>query len=66
MNDIYEISKAMQEKIKQLDKGRSLIKDMGDLRAEKIAEYEKELAKTIIGIKNSVVCDIEGMPVKEK
>lgn len=58
--DVIEISKQIELKIKQLELGRQMLREVLDERAIKISNYEKMLAITMIKLKNGEELSIEG------
>ena len=66
MDKHMELQKRAEEikrKIKTLEKGRSLLQGFAENKAETSAVYEKELAKTIIKLKNGEELELEGKKV---
>jgi len=51
--DIINVAAKIEEKIKLLEKGRLLLDERAQAKANAIAEYEKSLAKTAMLLKNS-------------
>ena len=64
MEDIISVSQKIQEKIKTLELGRSLLKERAEEKAYAIGEYEKTLAKTLIGLKNGKEYELEGEKIQ--
>ena len=60
MEDILSVSRKIQEKIKTLELGRSLLKERAEEKAYAVGEYEKQIAKTLIGLKNGKEYTLEG------
>ena len=61
--DVYEISKEIRAKVKLLETGRNLMKERSKLKAETMAEYEKEIAITILKLRNGVEMKFEGQVI---
>lgn len=64
--ELIEISKSMQSKISQLEKGRDVIKERAQKRANAISNYEKAISLTILKIKNGKLDDFEGEVIDSK
>ena len=62
--EIVEVANQIQTKIRQLELGRDIIKERAREKAEAIGEYEKEIAKTLIGLKNGKEFILEGETIK--
>ena len=58
--DIVNIAQNIQEKIKTLELGRELLKERAEEKAEAIANYEKQIALTLIKLKNGVEFELDG------
>ena len=58
--EITQIAAEIQKKINQLEKGRDILNERAKNKAEKIADYDKKMAITIIKLKNGGVCEIDG------
>ena len=63
--EIIAVAKKIEEKIKTLELGRSLLQERAEEKAKAIAIYEKEIAKTLIGLKNGTEFDIDGEKIKD-
>ena len=63
--EIVEVASQIQGKIKQLELGRDIIKERAREKAEAIGEYEKEIAKILIGLKNGKEFTLEGEVIKD-
>lgn len=62
--DVIKTRDAIESLINQLEKAKAQIKDRGKRKAETLAEYDKQLAITIIKLKNGVkfkLGDVETM-----
>ena len=57
--ELTDVSKKIEIYIDLLSKGRSELQERSKRRAETIAEYEKDLAITIIKLKNGVMMTLE-------
>ena len=62
--DIISVSKKIQEKIKTLELGREILRERATEKANAIGEYEKQIAKTLIGLKNGKEYEIEGEKIQ--
>lgn len=62
--DIIEVATAIQSKIKTLEVGRELLKERARTKAETMAEYEKEIAKVLIGLKNGKEYELDGEKIQ--
>lgn len=62
--DIISVSKKIQEKIKTLELGREILRERATEKANAIGLYEKQIAKTLIGLKNGKEYDIEGEKIQ--
>ena len=58
--DVINISNEIEKKIKLLEKMRVEIRERAEARANAIAEYDKQLAITIIKLKNNNIDKWEG------
>jgi len=65
MGDIVEVANQIQTKIRQLALGRDIIKERAREKADAVGEYEKEIAKTLIGLKNGKEFTLEGETIKD-
>ena len=63
--DIISVSKKIEIKIKTLELGREVLKERATEKANAIANYEKEIAKTLIKLKNGVEFDLDGEKIKD-
>lgn len=63
--DVIEISSEIQKKIKLLETMRVEIKKRGDRKAETEAEYDKQIALTIIKLSNGVEMQFENQIISE-
>lgn len=60
MNDLIMLNNAIEDKIKLLEKMRAEIKSRAEQKAITISEYDKQLAITIIKLKNNNITEWEG------
>jgi len=60
MNDVINISNEIEKKIKLLERMRVEIRERAESRAITMAEYDKQLAITIIRLKNNNIEEWEG------
>jgi len=58
--DLLTVNKAIYNKIVQLDKACKNLAILADKKAETVSVYEKEMATTIIRLKNGVMFVIDG------
>ena len=61
--DIITARDAIEFKIKEIDDIRKTIRDRGEDKAIKAAEYDMVLASTLIGLKNGVGYDLGGQHI---
>jgi len=59
--ELFAVSSKIQEKINLLETGRKELSKRSQKRAEKVANYEKELGITILKLKNNAIKEYEGM-----
>ena len=57
--DIIQVSNEIKKRIKQLEEGRKILKERAEVKAEKIAEYDKIMAITILKLKNGELVKID-------
>lgn len=60
----FDICNKIQDKINQLENYRNQLLYATKEKSEKIGEYEKILAKTIISLKNGGIFDLEGEKIQ--
>ena len=65
MKDVYSISQQIQERITLLGKVRQVIKERGEKRADSIRDYDKQLAVTIIKLKNGIPMELDGQTIEK-
>lgn len=58
------IAKIIENKVKLLEVGRSQLDKNGSGKADKISQYEKALAKTIIQLKNGKEMELDGEKIQ--
>jgi len=58
--DIITISNEIQNKITELGKATSQLRQRTDTKSEALAEYDKQLALVIMGLKNGKQFQLEG------
>jgi hypothetical protein len=58
--DVITIAKRMNNRINALEAARGRLESLASLKAESCALYEKELAITIIRIKNGMEVELDG------
>ena len=64
--ELMDLSLLMQDKIKSLEQGRTLIGKRGVDKANAISNYEKTLALTVLKIKNRKILEFEDEFIDEK
>lgn len=62
--ELIKVAKLIEDKIKLLEAGRKELKDRAQRKAETIAEYDKQIALTIIKLKNGIEVELEGEKVQ--
>ena len=62
--EIVKVADKIEHRIDLLEKGRQVIQERAENKARKIAHYEKELALTLIKIKEGVEMELEGHKIK--
>jgi len=63
--EILKVAEQIEIKIKTLEKGRTLLQERAENKAKSIAEYEKQLAKILIKLRNGVAFDLDGEKIKD-
>ena len=63
--EITQIADKIEEKIKLLEQTRPKLKKYGEDKAMTISLYERELALTIVRLRNNAIEEWEGMSVKD-
>jgi len=61
--EIIQIAEKIQDKIKLLEKARLILRKRAESKAEAVALYEKNLAKIIIQLKNSVAFTVDSQTI---
>jgi len=61
--DLIDVTEKIKEKIRELDDQRNLLEEYSQTKAVTSAEYDKELAKTIILLKNGKEFDLDGVKI---
>lgn len=62
--DILTTNQNIEKKIKQLDSAQQLLKERAEAKAETIAKYEKQIAITLIKLKNGQVFELDGEKIE--
>ena len=62
--ELLAISRKIEEKIKTLELGRDILKEYVKNKAETMANYEKQIAITLIKLKNGLEFELEGNKIK--
>lgn len=63
--NVVETAKKIEQKIKLLEKGRSGLQELAASRAVKMAQYDCQLAVTIIKLRNGVAMKLQDETVKD-
>jgi hypothetical protein len=63
MNDIISIQNAIDEKLELLKKRRGELLEFGRKKSNAMGEYEKQIALTLIGLKNGKEYILEGQTI---
>jgi len=64
MMDIITVSSEIEKKINELEKAKKFLNERSGKKAEAIALYDKELAITILKIRNETISEFEGIEIK--
>lgn len=62
--ELIQVSKAIQEKILELSRGRNELKNRAKKKAENIANYERCLAIMMLKLKNGEEIEFDGEKIK--
>ena len=62
--ELYQVATKIEEKIKTLELGREVLKERAEEKARTISNYDKQMAITLIKLKNGVEFDLDGNKVK--
>ncbi|HDZ26359.1 hypothetical protein LCGC14_0398900 [marine sediment metagenome] len=62
--ELIKVADKIEHRINLLAKGREVIQERAENKARKIADYEKELALTLIKMKEGVEMELEGHSIK--
>lgn len=63
--EVIEVAKRIEQKIGLLEKARSTLEGLANDKALTAAMYEKELAVTLIKLKNGVAFTLDGTSIKD-
>lgn len=63
--EVVEVAKRIQDKIKLLERARGTLEGLANDKALTAAMYDKELAVTLIKLKNGVAFTLDGASVKD-
>lgn len=63
--EIIQVAKKIEEKIKTLELGRNILKEYAENKAQTISNYEKEIAKILIGLKNGREYELDGEKIEK-
>jgi hypothetical protein len=64
MSELFKISELISKKVKGLAKGREILKKRAEDKANKGAEYDKELALMMIKLKNGEKIELDGQTIE--
>jgi hypothetical protein len=62
-DEVITISNEIRDGIKLLRQARDSLKARAQEKAESVGRYERELAKTIIRLRNGEVFEVDGFPI---
>jgi len=62
--DIITLTEQIQKKINEIDMIRMQIKERGENKSQTIGEYEREIAVTIIKLKNGIEFEVDGQKIQ--
>ena len=65
MEEIHDISKAIDDKIKLLELGRKELNPSAEARANAVANYDKVLGMTLLKLRNNAIPEHDGFPVTD-
>jgi len=63
MEDLIQVSDKIEQAIKNLSRGRLLLQERAEAKSNAIANYDKEMAKVLIQLKNGVEFELDGSKV---
>lgn len=63
--ELKNVQDAIREYIGILKKGRKELQHRADRKAETIGDYERELAKTIMKLRNGIEMELDGQRIKD-
>ena len=62
--ELVKVAKEIQDKVRLLVAGRKILKHRAKAKADAIGEHKKELAKTLMQLRNGVEFELEGVKIK--
>lgn len=65
MSETLDVSKEILNKIDEIEKLKKMNKEMIDKSAQAMSNYDKELALTIVKLRNGVAMEIDGVEIKD-
>jgi len=65
MTNLLKVAKLMNDKIKSIEEFRNSLEQLAINKATALSEYEKQLAKTIIQLKNGGEVEVDGLIYKD-
>ena len=63
--DVIRVATEIENKIKELDKAKLLLKSRSDKRAETSALYDKAVAVVLIGLRNGKAYEMDGVAISD-
>ena len=63
--EVIQIAQEIEKKIKLLEQARNKLKKYGDEKSETIAQYERELALTIVKLRNNAIGEWQELKVTD-
>ena len=63
--EVNLVAQKIEEKIKQLEKLTSMLKDRAEAKAKTSAEYDKQMALVIVKIRNKAIKEYEGFTLDD-
>jgi len=63
--EIVQVARKIEEKIKTLELGREVLKERAEEKARAISNYDKQIAITLIRLKNGAEFELDGHKVKD-
>lgn len=63
--DLLKVSKQINLKIQELETMKESLNTLGAEKSTREAEYDKSMAKSIIGLRNGLITQMDGIEVKD-